>query len=125
MSGLIGIGLSALRAAQAGLTTTGHNIANVNTPGFSRQQAVLTPSNALFSGNGYTGQGVTVSTVSRVYSDFLTQSLRNNTAASTSASAYATEVSRVDGYLADSSSNLSAGDRPLLRRDAGRRQQSR
>ncbi len=105
---LIGIGLSALRAAQTGLATTGHNIANVNTPGYSRQDTILTPSNALFSGNGYVGQGVTVSTVRRVYSDYLTQSLRDSTASSSSASTYATEISRVDGYLANSSSNLSS-----------------
>ena len=108
MSGLIGIGLSALRAAQTGLATTGHNIANVNTAGYSRQQTVLTPSPALFSGNGYIGQGVTVSTVRRVYSDYLTQSLRDSTASSAGAAAYASEISRVDGYLADSSSNLSS-----------------
>ncbi len=108
MSSLIGIGLSALRAAQTGLATTGHNIANINTPGFSRQQAVLTPSNALFTGAGFVGQGVTVSTVRRVYSDYLTQSLRDSTAANESAGALAAETSRVDGYLADSSSNLSS-----------------
>ena len=105
---LIGIGLSALRAAQTGLATTGHNIANVNTPGFSRQQTILTPSNSLYSGAGYVGQGVTVSTVSRVYSDYLTQSLRDNTASSASASTFSTQVARVDGYLADTSSGLSA-----------------
>ena len=108
MSGLIGIGLSALRAAQTGLATTGHNIANVNTAGYSRQQTILTPSPALFSGNGYVGQGVTVSTVRRVYSDYLTQSLRDSTASSAGAGSYASEISRVDGYLADSSSNLSS-----------------
>ena len=108
MSGLIGIGLSALRAAQTGLATTGHNIANVNTAGYSRQQTVLTPSAALFTGNGFVGQGVTVSTVRRVYSDYLTQSLRDSSARSSSASSYAAEISRVDGYLADSSSNLSS-----------------
>ena len=108
MSGLIGIGLSALRAAQTGLATTGHNIANVNTPGYSRQDTILTPSNALFSGNGYVGQGVTVSTVRRVYSDYLTASLRDSTASSSAANAYAAEIARVDGYLADSSSNLSS-----------------
>ena len=41
MSGLIGVGQSALLAAYAQLQTTGHNIANANTPGYSRQDAVL------------------------------------------------------------------------------------
>ncbi|MGL4996989.1 MAG: flagellar basal body protein, partial [Deefgea sp.] len=36
-SSVFGIGVSGLNAANLGLTTTGHNIANVNTSGFSRQ----------------------------------------------------------------------------------------
>ncbi len=108
MSSLLGIGLSGLRAAQSGLTTTGHNISNVNTAGFSRQQAIQTPAVAIFSGIGYTGNGVTVSSVRRVYSDYLTQSLRESTASSAGANSYATEISKVDGFLADSSSNLSS-----------------
>ena len=36
------IGLTGLAAAQAGMQTTGHNISNVNTPGFSRQRVEQT-----------------------------------------------------------------------------------
>ena len=41
MAGLIGIGQSGLSAAYAQLQTTGHNIANVNTPGYVRQEVLL------------------------------------------------------------------------------------
>ena len=34
------IGISALNAAQAGLLTTGNNIANASTPGYSREQTI-------------------------------------------------------------------------------------
>ena len=34
---LMNVGVSALNANQQALTTVGHNIANVNTPGYSRQ----------------------------------------------------------------------------------------
>ncbi|MGI9027131.1 MAG: flagellar hook-associated protein FlgK [Burkholderiaceae bacterium] len=108
MSGLIGIGLSGLRAAQAGLVTTGHNIANVNTQGFTRQETVLSAATAQFTGAGYVGQGVNVTTVRRIYSDYLTQSVRDGVATSSRADAYATEIKRVDSWLADSSSNLSS-----------------
>ena len=106
-SGLISIALSGLRAAQTGLATTGHNIANVNTPGFSRQQAIQTGALPTFSGSGYIGQGVNVSSVRRVYSEFAAQSLRDTTASSRRASSFATEIGRIDGFLADASSNLS------------------
>jgi flagellar hook-associated protein 1 FlgK len=102
------IGLSGLQAAQAGLNTTGHNIANVNTPGYSRQQVVLTPSISQYSGSGYVGQGVNVSGITRVYSDFLTNAVSDSTASSSSATSYATEAAQIDGFLADSSSNLSS-----------------
>ena len=53
---IFGIGLSGLNAAQAGLTTTGHNIANVNTPGYTRQQLVQSARAPQFTGAGYFGQ---------------------------------------------------------------------
>ena len=37
----ISIALRALQAQQASLDVTSHNVANANTPGFSRQTAVL------------------------------------------------------------------------------------
>jgi len=107
-SGLISIALSGLRAAQTGLATTGHNIANVNTPGFSRQTVIQTGALATFSGTGYVGTGVNVTSVRRVYSEFAAQALRDTTATSQSASSFSTEIGRLDGFLADSSSNLSS-----------------
>lgn len=68
---IYGIAVSALNAAQAGLTTTSNNIANANTPGYSRQaiiQAGMLPQN---TGSGYFGQGVNVTTVVRRYDQFL------------------------------------------------------
>ena len=44
LSNIVNLGTSALRAQQIGLTVTGNNIANVNTPGYSRQRAALTTS---------------------------------------------------------------------------------
>lgn len=106
--GLLGIALSGLRAAQTGLATTGHNIANVNTTGYSRQQTIQTASRATLSGSGYVGTGVDVTTVRRVYSEYATQSLRDSSAASAQADAYANEIKKIDGWLTDSSSNLSS-----------------
>lgn len=41
LGNIVNIGISALRAQQVGLNVTGNNIANVNTPGYSRQRAAL------------------------------------------------------------------------------------
>lgn len=40
MTGIFNIGVRALQTNQAALQTIGNNIANVNTPGYSRQSAV-------------------------------------------------------------------------------------
>lgn len=68
---IYGISVSALNAAQAGLTTTSNNIANANTPGYSRQMTVQTGMSPQNTGSGYFGQGVNVSNVVRQYDQFL------------------------------------------------------
>ena len=73
MSGIYNIGVRALQANQAALQTTGNNIANVNTPGYSRQSVVLQSVAGQFSGSGYYGKGVDVLTVQRQHSEFLTR----------------------------------------------------
>ena len=73
MSSIFNIGTRALQANQAALQTTGNNIANVNTPGYSRQSVVLQSTRGQFSGSGYYGKGVDVLTVQRQHSEFLTR----------------------------------------------------
>ena len=73
MSGILNIGTSALMANQVALQTAGNNIANVNTPGYSRQSVVLQNVAGKFTGSGYIGKGVDVETIQRNYSEFLTR----------------------------------------------------
>lgn len=75
---LLNVGARALLANQAALQTTGHNIANVNTAGYSRQSVVLQTVQGQFTGGGYIGKGVDVQTVLRNHSELLT---RQSTAA--------------------------------------------
>lgn len=71
--------LNALNAGRTSLSTNqkaieiaGNNIANVNTPGYSRQNAVLTPYPALNFGDFFIGQGVKISNVQREHDVFIT-----------------------------------------------------
>ena len=73
MSGLLNVGARALMANQTALQTAGNNIANVNTAGYSRQSAVLQTVQGQYTGAGYIGKGVEVSTIQRTYSEFLTR----------------------------------------------------
>jgi len=69
--GALNIGSQALRADQYALQTVGNNIANVNTPGYSRESVVLTTAPEQNIGTGYVGEGVGIATVARDFNAFL------------------------------------------------------
>lgn len=92
MSNLLNIGVRALLANQAALQTAGNNVSNVNTPGYSRQTVVLANVAGQFSGSGYYGQGVSVATIERNYSQFLT---RQSVLASSIASADSSRLEKL------------------------------
>ncbi len=69
--GLFDIGKSAIFASQAALNVTSHNIANANTPGFSRQEIILDIASPISLGRGYLGRGVTLGGVRRHYDKFI------------------------------------------------------
>lgn len=92
-SGLYSLGTGAMFAAQAMLDTTAHNISNVNTPGFSRQQAALATEDGLYTGAGFFGRGVRLTTVSRASNEALTKEANGNTSAS---SADATRLNKLE-----------------------------
>jgi flagellar hook-associated protein 1 FlgK len=106
-SGIFSIGVSGLNAAQAGLVTTGHNIANANTPGYHRQGIVQSAMTPLFTGAGFFGQGVSVDNVLRSYSQFLDGQVIRTEARASYLSTYGTQLSQIDGMLADPSAGLS------------------
>lgn len=72
---------NALRSFQRALDTTGHNLANVNTQGYSRQTVDFesAPPRPFYNG-GYQqlGQGVQISTISRIRDGYLDASLNNS-----------------------------------------------
>jgi flagellar hook-associated protein 1 FlgK len=72
-SPLMSLGLRAMTASYMAMQTTGHNIANANVTGYSRQQAELQTSKGQYSGAGFFGKGVDVKTVSRAHDQFLTR----------------------------------------------------
>jgi flagellar hook-associated protein 1 FlgK len=107
-SSIMQIALSGLNAAQAGLNTTSHNLANVNRPGYTRQQAVQGTAPALFSGSGYIGTGATVETVRRIYSEHLQRETESLQSQASHSSAFSAEIERLGNLLADPDTQLSA-----------------
>ena len=93
------IGLSALVASQQALATTGHNIANVNTPGYSRQVVSFVARQPQFVGNGFAGKGVDVQAINRMANQFLTDQVRISTANQAQADKTVELVDQVDNQI--------------------------
>ena len=102
MSGsLIGIAVTGLASAQGGLVTVGHNVANVNTPGYSRQQAVQTTNLPQSSGAGFFGRGSNIETVRRAYDEFLAAQAWSMQASASHWGTALAQLQDVDRLLAD------------------------
>jgi len=93
--------LSGLEAAQAELNTTGANIANESTPGYSREDVVTTDSDPLSvpaisrtTGTGaQLGTGVSISNITRVHDQFLDVQYRTQNSLS---NLYSTQYNNLD-----------------------------
>ena len=106
MADLLNIGLSGLSANKTSLAVTGHNITNVNTPGFSRQDTVQATRVPQFSGAGYIGSGTTLVDIRRTYSEFLSTQVRSSTALSSDVEAYKSQIEQLDSLLAGSTTGI-------------------
>lgn len=69
--GLFDIAKSAIFASQTALTVTSHNIANINTPGFNRREAIFAVSGPVALSGNLLGSGVTISGIRRHYDQFI------------------------------------------------------
>ncbi len=105
-TGIFSIGNSALSAAYTALRTAGNNVANANTPGYSRETVILSPRVGTSISGNYVGQGVEVADVRRVYSDFLTQQAHMAQAASSGADARSEQLSQVSNMFASTTTGI-------------------
>ena len=73
MSGLLSLGTRAMFLNYAALQTTGANISNANTAGYSRQEVQVSTAGGQYTGAGFFGKGAQIDTVSRSSDAFLTR----------------------------------------------------
>lgn len=106
-SSLFSITQSGLAAAQAGMTTTAHNIANANTPGYSRQTVVQTSAGAQDMGFGFIGRGTQVAEVNRIYSDLLGSRVSQAQSSSNQLKTYFDQISQIDNQFSSTTAGLS------------------
>ena len=103
---LINIGVSGLKAQQAALATTGHNITNASTKGYTRQRVALEAHPPQYAGAGYIGRGVTLASVTRVANDYATNQVRLDTSVFSGLDTFLDQIGQVDAVLADDLSGL-------------------
>jgi flagellar hook-associated protein 1 FlgK len=71
INGILNIAGRALITQQQAINVTSHNIANVNTPGYSRQRLNMTTNTPLNSSSGLMGNGVSATEIQRLYDRFI------------------------------------------------------
>ncbi len=106
MASIINTGISALNAFKRQMDTTGHNIANVNTEGYSRQTVQLATREPQALAQGFIGSGVDVASIRRNYDDFLAGQVRDYTARHEEFAVYQQRASQVDNVIADASAGI-------------------
>ena len=105
--GLFGTGISSLLASQKALATASHNIANVNTDGYSRQRVNTATQTPFPYGNGFIGTGVKITSIERVYDQYLVDQVRTGTSSLDQLSQFYSLSTQVDNLLADPQAGLS------------------
>ena len=75
--GILNVARGALLTQQRAIDVTGHNIANVNTPGYSRQRVNMQTNTPIPFSPGQMGTGVNAVEIQRIYDRFLGVQISN------------------------------------------------
>jgi flagellar hook-associated protein 1 len=106
MPDLMSNSVTGLLAMRQALATTGQNIANANTPGYSRELVHLATMPEQFQNGTYIGSGVKVASITRAYDQFITSQLNTATTANSSLSFQRDFATQVTQLLGDTSSGI-------------------
>lgn len=103
---LYGLGVQGLLVAKQSLDTVGHNIANVNTDGYSRQSTLQATSGGQQFGNGFSGIGTQINDVIRSFDEFSFSDLQGNTSNLNYNQYFLDSVTRVDQVISDADTSI-------------------
>jgi len=107
MPDMLNNAVSGLLSFQRALSTTSHNISNVNTAGFSRQNVEFDANTPSLRGGSFFGNGVHIGAVARSYDQFLTRELRDTTSVHSRLVKFGELASHIDDVLADPQGGIS------------------
>lgn len=98
---IFSIATGALQAAYAQIQTTGHNISNAGTEGYSRQEVTLRTAAPLQTGAGFFGRGVEIEGVRRRYDAWAAAEVAQNVALNSADKARFSQMSEIDRLFAN------------------------
>ena len=111
MSGLLGtmwIALGALQAQQAGMQTTTNNLANLNTPGYSRERPILEEANPVVQDSIAFGGGVEVEGIESLRSNLLDMQISEETQQQGNSQAVVDTMNQVQTLFPDDTTGIGA-----------------
>lgn len=114
MANILDIGAKSLMNMQHALSTTGHNIANANTDGYSRQQIRMDSGNYREYGFGFVGQGASVGSIDRVFDGFIANQLNGFVSSTARYETFVQFNDRLNDLFADPQSSLNSSIQNLF-----------
>ena len=100
------IGLQALEASQSALDATSNNIANANTPGYTREVVQLSENAENESAGTVTGGGVTLDGIQSVRDELLNLQIQQQTSLQSSADTQSSILQQIQQYFASSGNDI-------------------
>jgi flagellar hook-associated protein 1 FlgK len=105
---MLSTSVSGLLAFQTALDTISNNISNVNTAGYSEETANLVTAPSSSTGSGWIGNGVSVGSVTRSYSDALAEQTNSATSSYNQFNTVSTLAANINNMFGDPNTGLSA-----------------
>ena len=106
MADILSVGTSAANVYRQALTTVSNNIANMNTEGYSRQEAISTQNLPTEQGQSFIGTGASLKRITRSYDQFLEGNLRQSNSELSSQTPLINYSQRIVDIMGDSQSGL-------------------
>ncbi len=106
ITSILNIAKNAIGATQTSLQVVSHNIANVNTDGYARQEAVLDEEEPSPIGGVYLGNGVKVKSIIRYYDKYLDNQIASKNTGLEEQKVYQKYYERIESILNEDTSKL-------------------
>jgi flagellar hook-associated protein 1 FlgK len=108
LNATLSIGMQALDAAQGALTATSNNIANVNTPGYTKEVAQLSENGMAVSGDNVTGGGVTLDGIQSTRDQLLGLQIQQQTSLQSSVNTASASLQQIQTYFTTTGTDIAS-----------------